>query len=339
MSGDSSWLRGGAEPAALGELADLVIPFALRAACELRIADHLAAGSRGIVDLARATGTHAPALLRLMRALASREVFAEPAPERFALAAVGEFLRSDHKLSLADAYPLISPDLLAWADADYSIRTGRSAFEHVHGRPYYEMLAEDGDFRERFNRSVEAQNQLMVRPLLDGYDFSDCGTLLDVAGGTGVFLAGLLAHAPRLRGVLFDLPHVLAQAPPVLRRFGVEDRCELVAGDFFQALPPGADTYLLKTVLHDWDDARARLILAAVRRAMPPSGRLLVFEALPVPGDAFHIGKLLDLNSLVLVAGPDRDERELVEMLAVGGFECRRIVHTTTLAIIEAAPQ
>ena len=136
--------------------------------------------------------------------------------------------------------------------------------------------------------------------------------------------------------VLFDLEHVVAQAPRVLEAAGVADRCRIVAGSFFDGVPAGGDTYVLKTVLHDWDDERALTLLGHVREALPAHGRVLVLEALLPPGDAFHMGKLLDLNSLVLVAGPDRDEDALVALLARAGLAVRHVVHTTTLGVIEA---
>ncbi|MGP0052656.1 MAG: methyltransferase [Solirubrobacteraceae bacterium] len=336
---DSSTVAGGELPAAareLAALADLAIPLALRVACDLRMADRLAGGPEDLAVLAEQTGSHAPSLARLLRALAAHDVFCEPEPERFALGPLGQFLRTDHRLGLGDGYSLIAPDLLAWGHVDHSLATGGSAFEHVHGRPYYALLLQDADFRHRFNRSVEAQNRVMLRPLLAAYDFSRCGTLLDVAGGTGVFLGGLLRQLPGSRGILFDLPEVIAQAPAVLQRLDVADRCETVAGDFFESVPAGADTYLLKTVLHDWDDERALRILWAVREAMAPDGRLLVLEALLPPRDEFHMGKLLDVNSLVLVAGPDRDEAALRALLARAGLRPVHVIHTTTLGVIEA---
>jgi hypothetical protein len=324
--------------AELCELADLVTPLALRAVCDLRIADHLRDGPLHVEALARRAGADPGALRRVLRALAGRGVFAEREPGVFELTAVAEFLRGDHPLSLRDGLSLIAPDLAAWAHADYSLRTGRSAFEHVHGRPYYDALARDDDFRMRFDRSVETQNRVMLRPLVTAYDWSGCGTVVDLAGGTGVFLAGLLARHRALEGILFDLPHVVSQAPPVLRAARVEGRCRIVAGDLFEAVPEAGDTYVLKTVLHDWDDDRARRILDVVVAAMRPDSRLVVLEALLPEGDAFHLGKLLDVNSLVLVAGPDRDEDALVALLRRAGLACSRVVRTTTLAVLEARP-
>ena len=321
----------------LRELADLVIPLALRAACDMRIADHLSGGPMHIDALAEKTGAHAASLWRLLRVLTNHGVFTEERHGLFALSPIADLLRGDHPLSLRDGYSLIGPDLLAWAHVDYSLRTGRSAFERVHGQPYYDKLAQDEGFRELFNRSVETQNHLMLRSLMAAYDWSGCGTIVDLAGGTGVLLAGLLAHYPQLRGVLFDLPHVVSSAPPVLAAAGVAGRCVIESGSFFDVVPAGADTYLLKTVLHDWPDVQAKRILAVVVEAMRTDSRLIVIEALLPQGDAFHIGKLLDMNSLVLVAGPDRDEGDLLALLSSAGLEQIRVVQTPTLAVIEAA--
>lgn len=321
----------------LGELADLVVPFALRAACDMRLADHLSGGPLHVTELAARAGADASSLWRLLRALASRGIFTEEHVGVFALTPVAHFLCGDHPLSLRDGYSLIGRDLAAWAHVDHSIRTGGSAFELVHGRPYYDVLADDDEFRELFHRALETQNRLMLRPLITAYDWSACGTIVDLAGGTGVFLAGLLAHYPQLRGVLFDLPHVVARAAAVLAAARVSERCVTVTGDLFDAVPVGEDTYLLKTVLHDWPDLQAARILDVIVEAMRTDSRVLVLEALLPPGDAYHIGKLLDMNSLVLAAGPDRDEERLLALLSASGLQRRRIIHTTTLAIVEAA--
>jgi SAM-dependent methyltransferase len=325
-------------PARLRALGDLVVPLALRAACALELADRLAAGPACAADLAAATATEAGALTRLLRLLARCGVFAEPEPGVFALAPMGEFLRGDHPLSLRDGYPLIPPDLIAWGQVGYALRTGRSAFEHAHGCPYYEFLAREPELQARFNRSVEAQNRLMLRPLLAAYDWPARGTVVDIAAGTGTLLAGLLARRPGLQGVLFDLPHVVAEAGDRLEEPGVAGRCRIVAGSYFEAVPAAADLYILKTVLHDWDDERALDILGVVRRAATPGSRLLVIEPLLPPGDTFHMGKLLDLNSLVLVAGPDRGAEDLRALLHTARFTVIRTIRTETLGILEAQP-
>jgi SAM-dependent methyltransferase len=322
------------------ELADYIIPMSIRAVSDLRVADLMTAGPRTVEDLAAETGTHAPTLRRVLRALACKGVFEEVEPGCFGLTPLAELLRSDHPLSLADAYPLLPGDIRAWARFDHTVRTGGSAFEHLFGQRYYDYLAAHPDECARFDASVECQSRLVLRLLHSAYDWGALGTIVDVGGGSGVFLAGLLARHRRLRGVLFDLPHVVARAPRVLARARVADRCEIVAGSFFDAgaVPAGGDTYLLKTILHDWRDEDAAALLRAVRRAMRPDSRLVALEGLLTPGDAPEIGRLLDLHSLVLVEGPDRGPDELGRLLAAAGLELTRIVPTSTLSILEARP-
>jgi hypothetical protein len=320
------------------ELADYIVPFAIRAVCDLGVADHLAEGPRPVEELAAATGAHAPSLHRTLRALACKGIFAEVEPGSFALTPLAELLRSDHPLSLRDAYPLLPADVTAWAHFDHTVETGEPAFDRVHGRPYYDYLADHPDESRRFDGSVHAQNRLVLRTVLSAYDWGGLGTIVDVAGGDGAFLARLLARHPPLRGVLFDLPHVVARAPAVLERAGVADRCEVVSGSFFDGVPEGGDTYLLKTILHDWDDEAAEAILANVRAAAGRDARLILLEALLEQGDDFHIGKLLDLHSLVLVGGPDRSRDDFERLLARTGFELTGVTSTATLAIMEARP-
>lgn len=319
----------------LQRLADYAVPLALRAVCELHVADHLAAAPRRVEDLAEATGTHPASLYRVLRALACRGVFTETEPGRFGLTPMGQLLRGDHPLSVRDAYPLIGADLRAWTRLPETLRTGRAAFEEAHGQGYYDYLADHPEDSARFDGSVRAQNALVLRALLSAYDWAECGHLVDVAGGDGTFLAGLLARFTSLRGTVFDLPHVVARAPEALRRAGVSDRCEVVSGSFFDAVPRGADTYLLKTILHDWDDRRAGKILRAVREAMRPDSTVLVLEALLPPGDEFHIGKLLDVHSLVLAGGLDRSEADYRELFAASGLAAVRIRPTPVLTVLE----
>ncbi len=317
------------------EAADYIIPFALRIACELRVADELRDGARPVGELAATLGADADALQRVLRALASKGVFAEAEPGVWALTALAELLRGDHPLSLRDAFLLQPADVRAWARFAYTLRTGKAAFDRVHGVSFYDYLAEDEDAAERVDASVRTQNRLVLRTLLTAYDWASCGTIVDVGAGSATFLTGLLARYRTLRGIAFDAPHVAAKTASVVAKSNLAARCDVVAGDFFREVPAGADTYLLKTILHDWQDDEALEILGAIRRACREDSRLIVLEALLPPGDQFHLGKLLDLNSLVLVAGPDRDAHQLAALLDRGGFHARRVVPTTTLAIME----
>ncbi|MGH3186202.1 MAG: methyltransferase [Streptosporangiaceae bacterium] len=218
------------------------------------------------------------------------------------------------------------------------MRTGNAAFSHVHGEAYYDWLAGHPEDSRRFDRSVRSQNRLVLRGLLTSYDWASCGTVIDVGGGDGTFLAGLLRRYKHLHGVVFDLPHVAAAAPEVLRDADVADRCSVLTGSFFEAVPRGGDVYLLKTILHDWDDEHASTLLRTVRQAMPPGGRLLVMEAILRPGDAYNVGKLMDLHSLVLVQGRDRDRDAFQALLTGAGLRLTNVTETETLAIIESVP-
>ena len=324
--------------ARLQRLADHVVPLTVRAIAQAGIADLLKDGPRPVEELAAASGTHAPSLCRALRALAASGIFTEVDRGCFGLTPMAQLLRSDHPLSMRDLYPLMDADLLAWAHVDHTIATGEAAFPHVHGQQYYDFLATHPEHAARFDRAVETQARLVLRTLLGVYDWARCGTIVDVAAGTGVFLAGLLRRYRQLRGVVFDLPHVVARAPAVLAAAGVTERCAVVAGSFFDAVPAGGDTYLLKTILHDWDDEHALRILRAIHRSMAPGSRLLVLEALLPPGDEFHPGKLIDLHSLVLVRGEERDRDQLARLVTSGGFEVVAVTTTNHLSVLEARP-
>jgi hypothetical protein len=317
------------------ELADHVVPITLRAVCSFGVPDMLREGPRAVDELAAASGTNEDALYRALRALATKGLFSEVAPRSFALAPLGRLLRTDGMLALGDAYPLLEAELVAWAHVEYTLTTGRPAFEHVFGRSYYEYVADHPDHGARFDRAVERQNTLVVRTLLHAYDWAGCGTIVDVGSGNGSFLAGLLARHRTLRGVAFDLPHVVAGAPDVLQQARVADRCEVVAGSFLDEVPAGGDTYVLKTILHDLDDDAALALLRRIGAALPAGGTLLVIEAMLAPGDDPHIGKILDLYSLVLRGGRERTEAEICSLVAAAGLKLRGIVPSAPLAIAE----
>lgn len=323
----------------LTELADYVVPFALRSAAQLGLADHLADGPRPLEELATLTDSQPAALRRLLRCLVAKGVFAEPRPGHFGLSPKADLLRDAHPLSLRDAFPLLAADLRAWAQVGPALASGAPAFARVHGQPYYDYLRDHPQDSTRVDRSVQSANRLVVRMFDRLYEWHDVRLLVDVGGGNGSFLAGLLARHPHLRGLLFDQAHVVAGATRVLAQAGVQARCEVRAGSFFDAVPAGGDAYLLKTILHDWDDAQALAILHAIRRVLPAGGRLLVLEALLEPGNDYDIGKLLDLNSFVLAGGVDRNQAQLAALLAQADFRLRRVQRTTNaLALLEAVP-
>jgi hypothetical protein len=324
--------------ASLLSLADSTIPFAIRAAGTLGVADHLAAGPMGVDDLALATGTHAASLRRLLVALASCGIFEEVGPDRFGLAPPGELLQSDHPISLRDAYRLSALEAGAWGELVHSLSTGTAAFEHAYGVGHRRYRGEHPEEDERMDRAHRAATRLDVLTVVRAYEWPRAGTVVDVGGGTGALVAGLLGRFKSMQAVLFDLPRMVARAGEVLEPAGVGRRCRVVGGDFFVAVPEGGDVYVLKAVLGGWDDAAAGRILGTIRRAMGPASRLLVIEPILDYGAAFTVGNVVHLQSLVLYGGPDRTREDYERLFASSGLALTRVVPRATLPIIEAAP-
>jgi hypothetical protein len=309
--------------------------------CDLRLADHLADGPRPVAELAAATGTHARSLHRVLRALACRGIFAETAEEgTFELTPLAEPLRSDHPFSVRACFPLMPADVRAWARMDHSLRTGSSAFAVVHGAGYYEHLADPAraDDAVRFEQSAESVNAFVLRTVLRAYDWGRFATLVDVGGGHGSFVAGILARHPRMTATLVDQPHVAAEAVRLLAGTPVADRCAVVAGDFRDAVPAGADGYLLKTVLHDWPDDVATRILRTVRAAMRDDSTLVVVESVRHPGDGEDVGKLMDVKAMVLFGGRTRSEEEFGSLFAAAGLRLTGVVPTATMSVLAGCP-
>jgi hypothetical protein len=322
----------------LHELADLVIPFAIRMVCELGLADLLVSGPRTAEDLAAETGTHAPTLNRMLRALASKGIFSEVGPGEFALTPSAELLADRHPLSVRSAYPLFTANFDAWARLDHSLQTGRPAFEHVFGEPYYDYLDHTPEDAERFAGNQRAGDRLEIRALLSAHPWAELRTLVDVGGGSGAFLAALLARHPAMRGVLLELPYMAAMAVERLDAAGLAGRCEVVAGSFLETMPEGADGYVLKRVLFECDDERAARLLARVRRAMPAHGRLLLLDPLVEPGNEFSPSKVYDLLSLVMTGGRTRYREEVERLLDGAGLRLASVTPTRMFPIIEARP-
>jgi O-methyltransferase domain len=322
----------------LTELADYIIPFTIRAICDLGVADHLVDGPRTVEELAAATGSHPPSLHRALRALASKGIFTETEPGTFDLTPLAQPLRGDHPVSLRAAYPLLVPDIEAWAVFDHSIRTGEAAFDQVYGEGYWTYMGAHADDSARFDASQQAATRLELRTVLPAYGWDELGTVVDVGGGNGTFLGGILARFPAMRGTLFDLPHVVAGAHERLADYGVADRCDVVGGSFFEKIPEGADAYLLKRILYGWDDERATALLQAIRAAMRPDSRLLILEPVVQPGNEFDVGKLYDLLLLCMVGGGARSRERIEELLAKAQLRLARTVPTMMFPILEIRP-
>jgi hypothetical protein len=333
------------DQSAAADLRRLIVGYrlsqALHVAARLGVADLLNNGPMSVDELARAVGAHPAALYRLMRLLASEGVFAESEPRRFELTALAMPLRSDVPGSLRARAILDGEEAhwKAWGHLTHSVATGEPAFDRAHGAPFFEYMKAHAAVASSFNTVMTDQNAAAAQAVVEAYDFSGLGTLVDVGGGHGSLLAAILAEYPPLRGILHDQPHVVAGARPTLEAAGVADRCDIIGGDFFASVPAGGDAYLLKHILHNWDEPRCAAILKNGRDALPADGRLLVVETLIPAGNEPSYGKYLDLGMLVLLPGRERTEAEYGELLAATGFELSRVIATRSeLSILEAVP-
>jgi hypothetical protein len=312
---------------------------AVYVAAKLGLADLLRDGPRAPADLAAATQTHARSLHRLLRALASEGVFAEQPDGRFANTPLSECLVSAPGSQRALAVMMGEEHFRAWGELLHSIRTGRCAFEHVYGQNVFAYLGQHPEQGAIFDEAMTGVHGMETSAMLDAYDFTGVNVLVDVGGGNGRTLAGVLRRFPSLRGVLFDLPPVVERARKELSAAGVTDRCQVLAGDFFQAVPPGGDAYMMRHIIHDWDDDRSRIILRNCRAVMPAHGKLLVVEAVIPPGNDPNWGKLLDLNMLVMPGGLERTEAEYRDLFAATGFTLTRVMPTSAdVSVAEGVP-
>jgi hypothetical protein len=312
---------------------------ALYVAAKLGIADLLKDGPKSSDELAEAAHAHPAALRRLMRALASLGIFEEDAAGRFSLTPMGTCLRSDVPGSLrAPVLFLVGEEgWRAWGALLHSVQTGEPAFDHVYGMGGFDYGAQHPEFSKVLDESMAAFAAPVADAVLAAYDFSGTSTLVEVGGGNGALLSAILRAHPELRGILFDLPHVVTGASKVLADAGVADRCEVVGGSFFDSVPGGGDTYMLKWIIHDWDDDRSIAILRACHRAMKGTGKLLVLDQI-LPRRAEPSGAtavfMFDLEMLVVApGGRERTEDEFRALLAAAGFRVNRVVATTWLRL------
>ena len=305
---------------------------AIQVAAVLGIADLLGDGTRSSDDLAAAAGVHPPSLHRVLRALAAVGVFREEADRRFSLTPMGQCLRSDAPRPVGPWAEYIGRPYHwhSWGDLLHSVRTGESAFRHLHGADLWEWRGRSPEEGAVFDRSMTALSRGVAEAAVAAHDFSRYRRVVDVGGGDGALLAAVLAANPSARGVLFDQPGVVAGAAEVLRGAGVAERCEVVGGSFFEAVPDGADALLLKAILHDWDDAGAGAILRSCRRAAVPGCALLVVERVLAPPNEDPVSKFSDLNMMVMTGGRERTEEEFATLLAAAGFRLTAVTGTGT---------
>ncbi|HXI61994.1 MAG TPA: methyltransferase [Pyrinomonadaceae bacterium] len=307
-------------------------------AAKLGLADLIRDGARTADDLAVATGTHAPSLFRVLRALASVGIFTHDEQNRFGDTPLLQTLRSGVPGSLRafamtelgeEHYP-------AWGELLHSVKTGGIAFDHAFGTDVWKYFAQHPDNAKIFNDAMSGMTAQANEALHAAYDFAGIKTLVDIGGGHGGLITSILRRNPEMRGILFDSPPVIEGARPLIESSEVAGRCEPVAGNFFESVPEGADAHIMKWIIHDWDDDQSVTILRNSRRALAEGGKLILVEAVVPAGNEPHFSKFIDLNMLVMTGGRERTEAEFRDLYERAGFRLTRVVPTESpFSVIE----
>jgi O-methyltransferase domain len=306
----------------------------------LGIADMIAAGITSVDELARVTGSNGDALYRVLRLLASERVFVETEPKVFGLTDLAQLLRSDVVGSMRWRAIIEANEWCrAWSALSHCVAKGQPAFCEVFGAPPFQYYSQHPAAGDLFDATMSAMTIQVSAALENAYDFSQVTTIADIGGGRGALLAAVLQANPHLRGILFDSSSVLERAKVAMAAAGFETRCDVVAGNFFEAVPSGVDIYLLKFVLADWNDGDAVRVLRTCRRSMGSNSRVLVIEMVLQPGNESFYGKWTDVNMLVMLGGRERNESEYRAIFAKGGLFVSRIIATESeFSIIEGMP-
>src|SRR5262245_25852933 len=319
-----------------------IITGSLALAAELGIADHLVDGPSSSEKLAQATSTHPRSLYRLLRLLCSVGVFTETQPDRFAQTPLSECLRTGVPGSMRSWLRMIGLKNRQHmqGEALHSIKTGEPVFERVTGMGFFEYHAAHPEEGEIFNQAMNDMGKGGAIAVVQSYDFSGIGKIMDVGGGHGTLIAAILRKYPEMTGILFDSPHVAESARESIAAAGLAQRCEIVGGDFFKSVPAGCDAYLLRWIIHDWDDDRALTILRNCRQAMGVRSRLLLIESVIPAGNEFHPGKFMDYIMLLCFrGGQERTEEEFESLLREADLRLNKVTPTgSPLSVIEAVP-
>jgi hypothetical protein len=325
----------------LGLINGFQITQAIRVASILRIADHLNDGVRSAGELAGLTKSHPDSLYRLLRALAAVGVFQEEEGRKFALTPMGDCLRTDSETPLGAWAEVVGTPYFweTWGHLLHSVQTGENAFQKLNGKDVWQFRAEHPEHGATFDRAMTQLSRGGADAVIRAYDFSAFRHIVDVGGGQGLMLAAILRAHPHMRGTLFDQPDVVARARAVLMESGVIDRCGMVGGSFFEMVPEGANAYLMRVVIHDWEDDEAIAILKVCRRAMVETAKLLLIERLVAPPNEMPATKFGDLNMLVSPGGRERTREEFSHLFAKSGLELARVVPAGLHNVIEARPR
>lgn len=329
-----------------GKLLEIVamrhVPQAIHAVAVLGVADLLADGPKNSDELAQSTRSHAPTLNRVLRILVAAGVFAQDQVGRYRLTSLGQPLRSDVADSVRAASILLSGESEIEGLLVDCVRSGKTAIELATGtKNWIEYYRQEPIRAATFNAAMTALSNAHYTGVVDAYDFRSIRKLVDVGGGHGRLLSMILTAYPKMRGVLFDLPHALEGGQKTIAEAGLSHRCKVVSGDFFRSVPVGGDAYILSRVIHDWTDDKAISILNVVRRALPNKGRLLLFETMIRAGNRLSYPLLSDLNMLIRTGGCERTETEYRALYKAADFKLTSAIETpspTGMTIIEGRP-
>jgi hypothetical protein len=324
----------------LGLIGGYQVSQAIYAAAQLKLPDLIAAGIETTDELAERAGAVPDRVHRLLRSLACHGLFAQSGPQSWELTPAGHTLRSDVPGSLhAMAVMWNEEHYDAFRSLVDAVRSDRPAFDQRFGTDWWTYLSTHPESSAKFNAAMGSIGRKVHAAAVAAADLSSDRRLVDVGGGAGGLTAAFLERYPALRATVLDYPHVLADAEELLGGAGLRDRVDLVAGDFFEAVPAGGDVYLLSMILHDWTDQDAARLLGVIRRSIPDTGRLLIIDAVLPPGDAPHFGKLLDLTMMAMLTGHERGEDEFAALLDGAGFRLVEVAQTAApTSLIEARP-
>ncbi len=309
-------------------------------AAEMSLADKFSGDApRSARDLADEYGMRHRELYRFLRALTGLGLLTSAGDDSFRLTDLGAALKTGAPGAARSAVIALIGDMVkpAWKEFDHGLLTGDTGFEKAHGMSLFEYLQKNPGMATFFSETMVGFHGREPPAVAEAYDFAGIGSLVDVGGASGNMLGHVLSRHPGVKGVLFDLPHVVTDAPPLLESFGVQDRVTIEGGSFFESVTAGHDAYLLSHIIHDWDDGENATILGNVRRAMKPDGKLLVVEMVLPESDEPHMGKMLDMMMLLVPGGEERTPSEYSRLLEPNGFRMTRVVPTASpVSVVEA---
>ncbi len=309
--------------------------------CSLGIADILKDDEKDVEEISSLVSCNASSLYRILRCLASMGIFAETKPKTFKLTGTAQYLRADHPNSLRSLSMMLSDEWhwCSWGDVLHVVKTGEPAIKHLYGVDNtFNYLKHHPKSCKLFQDAMTNVSQSIHAEVVDVYDFSNFKKIVDVGGGFGALLSSILIRNPHMEGILFDLPHITKEAEKFITNQEFSNRCQTVAGNFFESIPITGDLYMMSHIIHDWDDEDCIQILKNIRKSISSEGRLIIIEAVIPSGNEPHFGKLLDLDMLIMYPkGRERTLEEFSHLFQVSGFKLNQIIPTNShVSIIEA---